>query len=120
MLMDGVVLGDGAAVQNSVLCRGAAVQAGASLKDCQVGCGRSCEREVKRKGRRGPASRTARWGTRATRGTSVQCVREAGLRWYLHTKSKWFGTAKALGGEGALGWGGAAGGPASTLRDCQV
>jgi translation initiation factor eIF-2B subunit gamma len=37
--MDGVSLGDGVHVQNSVLCGGASVQDGAALKDCHVGPG---------------------------------------------------------------------------------
>lgn len=37
VLMDGVIVGDAAHIQNSVVCPGANVQAGGTLKDCQVG-----------------------------------------------------------------------------------
>lgn len=37
VILDGVVVGDGAHIQNSIVCPGANVQAGATLKDCQVG-----------------------------------------------------------------------------------
>lgn len=37
--MDGVALGDGVHVQNTVLCAGARVLDGAALKDCHVGPG---------------------------------------------------------------------------------
>jgi translation initiation factor eIF-2B subunit gamma len=39
VIMDGVTIGDGAHIQNSVLCVRAVVQDRASLKDCQVGPG---------------------------------------------------------------------------------
>jgi NDP-sugar pyrophosphorylase family protein len=44
VLMDGVVIGDGSHIQNSIICSGAAVQERCSLKDCQVGGRRGWQR----------------------------------------------------------------------------
>jgi translation initiation factor eIF-2B subunit gamma len=50
VLHDNVVVGDGAHVQNSVLCAGASVMAGAALKDCHVGPGYAVQAQADHRG----------------------------------------------------------------------